>query len=222
MERACEPFGRFRDARTCRHEIGAGQDEDAVVARGGQCRQCLPGAEVDRSRRTRRAVRSPPRARAPAASRCWPAPTRVSPRQDVVRACHVEHVVQEADPAARVEVAECAWLTAEHQQRPRPRATGHPRCASAPGRARSPPPLPSREPSRRCGRRGQQRGRHLGKAAVCIREDGNRRARELLFEFGLRAVGDHQVGPQAEDALEIGIEQRPTRGSRSTSGGSWS
>ena len=45
---------------------------------------------------------------------------------------------------------------------------------------------------------------------------------ELLLQIVLGAVDDRQVRPQSEDALEVGIEQRPDARQRSTSGGSWS
>ena len=113
------------------------------------------------------------------------------------------------DPAARVEVAKRARLTAEHQQRPRARprrdARADVRQVALDRRChvvRRAPSVPVRSPSARMV------DVTSASPPCCVREDRNRRARKLLLQIVLRAVDDDQVGPQAQDALEVGIEQR--------------
>ena len=50
--------------------------------------------------------------------------------------------------------------------------------------------------------------RHTGEAGVPVAEHLDAGAGELPFEFGLRAVGDDQVGIERQDTLGIGVEQR--------------
>ena len=58
--------------------------------------------------------------------------------------------------------------------------------------------------------RSQRAHRHhdVIEAAVAIVEERNRRALELLLQIGLAAVGDDEIGPQRNDALGVGIDQR--------------
>ena len=52
-----------------------------------------------------------------------------------------------------------------------------------------------------------QRCRDVSEIAVLVVEDRNRRALELSLEVLLAGVGEHEIGPKGEDALEIRIDQ---------------
>ena len=129
--------------------------------------------------------------------------------QDVLAAGGLEHVVQEAYAAARVDASERPRLAAEHEQRLRPRALRDPSanigelCLDA----RRQRVRRRVDPDARA--EAADRLRDVGQPAVDVPVVGDAGALHLRTQIGLRAVEDQQIGLERQDPLDVWIEQRP-------------
>ena len=124
MQRPRETARGGGDTRTGRHQVGAGEHDHALGAHGGQRGQRLPGAEVDGAVGLDVQLDDDLRRGCQQRLTAGLHGLALLAGEDVGGARDLEHVVQEAHAAARVEVAKRAGLAAEHQQRPRPVASG--------------------------------------------------------------------------------------------------
>jgi hypothetical protein len=129
--------------------------------------------------------------------------------EDVLAAGDVEHVVQEADATAGVQVPQRARFVTKHQQRAGPRPARHlradrvERCAE-----RRHHTLRAVRVARRRAQRSQ-RLQDVGEPAVHVAEPRDAGTFELLREVALRAVDDDQFRP-----LATGSSRRRDRAAR--------
>ncbi len=117
--------------------------------------------------------------------------------------------MQKAEAAARIDVSERTALSAKDQQRLRSWALGHARSdigqlALDLGRQG----IGVRGHADASAERPDGLG-DVGQTLVCIRVEGNLGALELALQLGLRAVHDDEVWPQGQNALDVGIDERP-------------
>ena len=212
MQRAREPLRRQPDAGPGDDEFFALQHEDAMASDGRHRRQRIPRFEVGRRGRVAARVAKLDDHLGRAREHELGAHRhrllfRVG--EHVGAACRLEHVVQEADAAARVDPFQRSRLAAEHEQRLWTRTLGDTRAdvgelALDPIRERVCGGTDADARAERSDRLGDVR-----QPAMHIWIDRNARAIQLRAQIRLRSVQDHEVGLQRENSLDIRIEQRP-------------
>src|SRR5262249_26709623 len=128
--------------------------------------------------------------------------------EHVIATRDLEHVVEEADAAAGVEIANGAWLAAEDEQRARTRFTGDSRAYGVELSADRGDEL--RRGVVRVGPRAERgdRRQDVGESAMHERELRDGGAVHLSGEVVLRSVQDDEVRAEGKDPLDVGVQQR--------------
>jgi hypothetical protein len=129
--------------------------------------------------------------------------------EDIAPAGGLEHLVQEGIAASRIQTSERPLLTVDDEQGPRlwPAANAFVNGIDAAAQIC----CHSRGLCRVAGHRAELTNRSEDRrdSAMAIAERADAGALESGCSVLLRPVHDHQRRPQGEDALRVGIEQRP-------------